>query len=60
MGKLIEYRGPDAPGDHDTSGKVLYGEPSGIELNRTVVVSGEAMIREKLLYDVGATGMLRY
>jgi hypothetical protein len=30
-----------------------YGEPSGIELHRIVVVSGEAMNGEKILYDVG-------
>jgi hypothetical protein len=30
-----------------------YGEPLGIELHRIVVVSCEAMNREKILYDVG-------
>jgi hypothetical protein len=33
--------------EHDTSGKVAYGEPAGIELHRTVVVTSEATNREK-------------
>jgi hypothetical protein len=34
-------------------GKMSYGEPPGIKLHKTVVVSGEATNREKIMYDVG-------
>jgi hypothetical protein len=30
---------------HDTRGKVAYGEPPGIELHRTMVVTSKAMNR---------------
>jgi hypothetical protein len=33
--------------EHDTCGKVPYGEPPVIELHRTVVVTSEATNREK-------------
>jgi hypothetical protein len=33
--------------EHDTSGKVAYGEPLEIELHRTMVVTSEAMNQEK-------------
>jgi hypothetical protein len=33
--------------EHDTSVKVSYGEPLGIKLHKTVVVTGEATNREK-------------
>jgi hypothetical protein len=39
----------------DTSGKVSYGEPAGIELYRTVVVNSEATNREKRMSQMGAT-----
>jgi hypothetical protein len=32
---------------HDTSQKVAYGEPPGIKLHRTVVVTSEATNRDK-------------
>lgn len=35
--------GTIATGDHDTSGKMAYGEPPRIELHRAVVNNGEAM-----------------
>jgi hypothetical protein len=31
----------------EVDGKVVYGEPLGIELHRTIVVTSEAMNREK-------------
>jgi hypothetical protein len=34
--------GDVALGDHNTSGKIPYGEPTRIELHITMVVSGEA------------------
>jgi hypothetical protein len=40
------------------SGKILYGEPLGIELHRAVFVSGKATDREEVLDDV--TGNMRY
>jgi hypothetical protein len=36
-----------AASEHDTSGKVAYGEPLGIELHRAVVVASQATNREK-------------
>jgi hypothetical protein len=35
------------------SGKIPYGEPTGIKLHETVVVSGAVTNREKIMYDVG-------
>jgi hypothetical protein len=32
---------------HDTSGKVAYGEPPGIKLHKTMVVTSEATNQEK-------------
>jgi hypothetical protein len=40
-------------GDHDTSGKISYGEPLGIKLYGTMIISGAATNREMSLYDVG-------
>lgn len=48
----IEGEGAVATSDHNTSGKIPYGEPPGIKLYGTVVVSGEATNQEKVLYDV--------
>ena len=45
--KRIEGAGAVTASEHDTSGKVAYGEPPGIELHRTVVVTSEATNREK-------------
>jgi hypothetical protein len=39
--------------EHDTSGKVSYGKPSGIELHRIVVVTGEATNQEKGMSQMG-------
>jgi hypothetical protein len=36
-----------AASEYDTSRKVAYGEPPGIELHRTVVVTSEATSQEK-------------
>jgi hypothetical protein len=33
--------------DHDTIGKVAYGEPPRVELHRTVLVTSEATNQEK-------------
>jgi hypothetical protein len=33
--------------EHSTRGKVAYGEPLGIELHRTMIVTSEATNREK-------------
>jgi hypothetical protein len=41
-------------GEHDTSGKVAYGEPPGIELYRTMVVTSEATNREKGMSKMGS------
>jgi hypothetical protein len=39
---------------HDTRGKVAYGEPQGIKLHRTMVVTSEATIREKGMSQTGS------
>jgi hypothetical protein len=41
--------------EHDTHGKVAYGEPLGIKLHRIVVVTSEATNREKGWVRPGAT-----
>jgi hypothetical protein len=41
-------------GEHDMSGKVVYGEPLGIELDRTMVVTTEATNREKGMSQTGS------
>jgi hypothetical protein len=43
----VEGAGAIAASEHGTSGKAVYGEPLGIELHRTVVVTSEATNREK-------------
>jgi hypothetical protein len=43
----VEGVGAVIASEHSTSGKVAYGEPLGIELYRTVVVTCEATNREK-------------
>jgi hypothetical protein len=40
--------------EQGTSGKVLYGEPLGIELHSIVVVTSEAANREKGMNQMGA------
>jgi ABC-type oligopeptide transport system ATPase subunit len=40
--------------EHDTRGNVTYGEPLGIELHRTVVVTSEATVREKRMSQTGS------
>jgi hypothetical protein len=45
--KGVEWVGAVAASEHDTSGKVAYGEPLGIELHRAVVVASQATNREK-------------
>jgi hypothetical protein len=42
------------PSEHGTRGKVTYGEPPGIELHRTVVVTSEAMNQEKGMSQTGS------
>jgi hypothetical protein len=42
------------PSDQSTSSKIRYGEPPGIELHQTMVVSGEVVDEEKVLDDVGS------
>jgi hypothetical protein len=45
--KRVKAVGAVTVSEHDTRGKVAYGEPPGIELHRTVVVTSEATNREK-------------
>ena len=40
--------------EHGTCGKVACGEPPGIELHRTVVVTSEATNREKGMSQTGS------
>ena len=40
--------------EHGTSGEVVYGEPPGIELHRTTVVTSEATNREKEMSQMGS------
>lgn len=56
MGQGSEWdigTGGVASSNHNTSGKISYGELPRIEFPRTVVVSGEATEREKVPDDVG-------
>jgi hypothetical protein len=50
----VEGVGAATTSEHDTSGKVAYGEPPGIELHRTVVVASEATDREKGMRQTGS------
>jgi hypothetical protein len=50
----VEGTGSVTTSEHDTSGKVVYGEPPGIELHRIVVVASEAMDREKGMSQMGS------
>jgi hypothetical protein len=45
--KRVERAGAVIASEHGTRGKVACGEPPGIELHRTVVVTSEATNREK-------------
>jgi hypothetical protein len=40
--------------EHDTSEKVVYSEPPGIELHRTVVITSEATNQEKGMSQMGS------
>ena len=40
--------------EHGMSGKVAYGEPPGIKLHRTMVVTSEATNREKGMSQTGS------
>jgi hypothetical protein len=44
--------------EHDTSEKVVYSEPPGIELHRTVVVASEATNREKGMSQMGSNKVI--
>ena len=50
----VEGAGSVTTSDHDTNGKVAYGEPLGIELHRTMVVTSEATNREKRMSHTGS------
>ena len=50
----IEWVGVVTTSEHDTGGKVAYGEPPGIELHRTMVVTSEAMNQEKGMCQTGS------
>jgi hypothetical protein len=50
----VEGAGAVATSEHDTSGKVVYGEPLGIELYRTMVITSKATNREKGMSQVGS------
>jgi hypothetical protein len=50
----VEGVGAITASEHDTSGKVAYDKPSGIELHRTVVVTSEATNREKRMSQTGS------
>jgi hypothetical protein len=45
--KRVEGGRTTIASEHDTSGKVTYGEHLGIKLHRTMVVTSEATNREK-------------
>ena len=45
--KRVKRVGVVTASEHDTRGKVAYGEPLGIKLHRTVVVTSEATNQEK-------------
>jgi hypothetical protein len=51
----VEGAGTATTSEHNTSGKVSYGEPLGIELYKTVVVTSEATNQEKGMSQLGAT-----
>jgi hypothetical protein len=51
--KRVKAVGAVTVSEHDTRGKVAYGEPPGIELHRTVVVTSEATNREKGMSQTG-------
>jgi hypothetical protein len=40
--------------EYGTSGKVVYGEPPGIELHKAVVVASEPTNREKVMSQIGS------
>jgi hypothetical protein len=50
----VEGTGAVASSEHDTSGKVAYGEPPRIELHRTMFVTSEATNREKGMSQTGS------
>jgi hypothetical protein len=50
----VEGPGAVTTSMHDTRRKVAYGEPPGIELHRTVVVTREATNQEKGMSQTGS------
>jgi hypothetical protein len=52
--KRVEGAGAVTASENDTSGKVAYGEPLGIELHRTIVVTSEVTNREKGMSQIGS------
>jgi hypothetical protein len=50
----VEGAGAVTTSEHDTHGKVAYGEPLGIGLHRTVVVTSEVTNREKGMSQTGS------
>jgi hypothetical protein len=50
----VEGVGAATASEHVTSGKVSYGEPPGIKLHRTVVVTSEVTNREKGMSQMGS------
>jgi hypothetical protein len=51
----VEGAGAIIASMHDTRGKVAYGEPPGIELHRTVIVTSNATNRGQGWVRLGAT-----
>jgi hypothetical protein len=52
--KRVEGAKAVTASEYGTSGKVAYGEPLGIELHRTMVVTSEATNREKRMSHTGS------
>jgi hypothetical protein len=52
--KRIEGAGAVTASEHIMCGKVAYGETSGVELHRTVVVTSEATNREEGMSQTGS------
>jgi hypothetical protein len=52
--KRIEGARAATASEHNTRGKVAYGEPTGIKLHRTVVVTSEATNWEKGMSPTGS------
>jgi hypothetical protein len=52
--KRVERSRAVTASEHNTRGKVAYGESLGIGLHRTVIVTSEAMNREKGMSQTGS------